>query len=372
MSSEFNIPPCRCKTKGCGPCDVCPTSTPRCVCPHKPPSKRRGEHGQWKATLAKKQKTNNSRSTNTYQEGELFESPLLPRNPVPQRGKYSSNISVVPPKHLFTAVGSPSDLFRAFDLTESLPYWFAHAPSADTRENPETWRGALDRSGRLVVKTVAQIMQQVCLVLCNDDERAGSALWERVVTDHASIMNSQVRPQDKTLAVTIAECYVAACRASTERRVLRACLSSLLRESDHDALRTFVPALSMSNRSFGRGRDDLDALQRGVALDQSTRTLQRFEEATIDFAVSVIFAPENVSFLSWGKKRIKLGGTVHEFPAIMRRRSRSAIYESYQISLHNEGLTQQRSRKRRSIALYQPLLPETRPRREPSIMCKDF
>jgi hypothetical protein len=45
-----------------------------------------------------------------------------------------------------------------------------------TQGTPDTWRGALDRSGRLVVKTVAQIVQQVCSVLRNGDEHAGSAL----------------------------------------------------------------------------------------------------------------------------------------------------------------------------------------------------
>lgn len=74
---------------------------------------------------------------------------------------------------------------------------------------------------------------------------------------------------------------------------------------------------------------DLEALRLGAPLIRESRTLGRFDVRSIDNVVSSILRADNVSFLSWGVKRVRLDGKVHVIPAIMRRRTRAAIFEKY-------------------------------------------
>lgn len=75
----------------------------------------------------------------------------------------------------------------------------------------------------------------------------------------------------------------------------------------------------MAANSCARGRADLDALRRGELLTSNRRTIQRFEPQVIEDLVAKILQADNVSFLSWGTKTVRLDGGIFMIPAIMLR-----------------------------------------------------
>lgn len=71
------------------------------------------------------------------------------------------------------------------------------------------------------------------------------------------------------------------------------------------------------------------ALSNGRLLKKRVITLQRFDPAAVQSAVGLILSSDNVSFLSWGTKRLRLDGGITVFPSITRKLSRTHIFDQY-------------------------------------------
>lgn len=169
--------------------------------------------------------------------------------------------------------------------------------------------------------------KEICLALYQGDKPAGEALWKAVVFQCSGVERESIK-----VASTVAECYTRAQRGSVEKRVLRACLSSLRRNTELSSLTGEHPDFSMAANSYARGRTDLDALRCGELLTSNRRTIQLFEPQVIEELVAKILQADNESFLSWGTKSVRLNGNAFVIPAIMCQKLRAVRYGEYVVA----------------------------------------
>jgi hypothetical protein len=239
--------------------------------------RKRGQHGPRKNKLPPKRP---KRSTNTYEEGHLFESPLHPVKSV-KKAKYPSKAPPLPPPPSFSMVANPSDLFKAFGMEERTASFYSHVAPVERRADPSAWAGTLDPSMKAVVNAAMDLTKEVCMTLCGGDELAGLALWEKVRKPRVGIFDDE-STVGKSVIQTIAECYVNAPKSSVEMRVLRSCLCVLSRGNELSALRQSIPGLTLSADAFAQGRRDLERLRNGVLLHCEPRTVRRATTETMD------------------------------------------------------------------------------------------
>lgn len=226
---------CSCKVGRCAKCQACK----RCGCDHNGLSvnfkmqRKRGQHGG--QTAAQKRP---KRAANSYKDGDFFVSPLVAKK-LPQTSKFTTGLPPPTPVKLFAALETPTDVLTVLGEQDKAVSWYSHAPAVAARGDKATWVSPLDSAKKLVMKTAAEAAKKICTVLCGGAEEAGSALWERVRLDGVDFWSDD-GPTQRTLAQTVAECYVRAPKSSIEKRVLRASLCSLKRESDIPELATVV------------------------------------------------------------------------------------------------------------------------------------
>ena len=118
---------------------------------------------------------------------------------------------------------------------------------------------------------------------------------------------------------------------SVEFKISRAFICGSVTRKEFFELRDTNPNLSLSCNSYRQGVKHFETLIIGEPIAIFKKSLQRFDPASVDQAVAFILSNENVSFLSWGTKRIMLDGVVTHFPAITRKKSRSQMFAKYLI-----------------------------------------
>lgn len=291
-----------------------------------PPRKREIRRGVIFANVTKAKR----RKTNAYRAGALAESPLTPT-----AGPFSlsSSFASSHPYVSGPACTGLASLLTFVGLEDRVSYLYGHMPSATQRANPEFWRefeGERDAryAANCLEKCIHDIMERVCSSFTGNDmekTEASAALYDKIIASHFPLVSD---PHHHNLLTTIGECYTKAKLGSVERRTLRACLTTFTRR-EAQKLDAQVDGFTLSANGFADGRNDLKLLRSGSRLLVSPKTYERYSRHSIDKVVQFIISPDNVAFLSWGTKKLKLGGKTEIFPAIIRRRSISAMFEAY-------------------------------------------
>lgn len=111
--------------------------------------------------------------------------------------------------------------------------------------------------------------------------------------------------------------------------MIRAILSELCTFSEMEQLVQSTPGFTMSRTSFAKGRSDFKILAAGGELLVNPRSVLRYQSASVDAAIAFILSSENVSYLSWGAKKVVVDGKAHILPSITRKRAVKHIYDAY-------------------------------------------
>lgn len=82
-------------------------------------------------------------------------------------------------------------------------------------------------------------------------------------------------------------------------------------------------------RYFRKARADWNYLLCTGKLPEAALSKTKASEEVIRHAVMFLFRPENVQLLSWGCKRVKVDGEWKDFPSIMRKATKDALYRLY-------------------------------------------
>lgn len=125
-------------------------------------------------------------------------------------------------------------------------------------------------------------------------------------------------------------------RHSSEFRLCRALLCNSFKRNKLNSLIKQTDQGYISYFNYQVGRSDFQKFRLGNRLVSTKRTLQRFRLEAVDQAVSFIYSPSNVSFLSWGSKLVIIDGVTKPFPLVNRKRSMIHIYEDY-VKLKNDN-----------------------------------
>jgi len=268
--------------------------------------------------------------------GSLAESPLTPN-----AGPFSisSSFSSTNPYVSGPRCSDVATLLAFLGLGDRVGYVSRHLPSREVRLKPDFWTND-DTKHRIsvgvITSTITEILLRVCSIFTTGDIDAttgGVALFDYFVGLHAAPCDGDNKQR---LLMAVAECYMKAKKASIERRTLRALMASYSRR-DVQRLKFSFP-FSMAADAFVSARADLASLRNGIPLVKTVKQLQRYEPASVRMAVGIILSPENVNFLSWGTKRVKLKNGSVILPALTRRHSTEAIFESYLAYAGNDGI----------------------------------
>ena len=119
-------------------------------------------------------------------------------------------------------------------------------------------------------------------------------------------------------------------KLSVERRVSRALLTASLTRKEINNQISSNLNFQFNWKIYSSARKDFKKLLDGQPLEITTRTLQRYNPAAIDTAIDFILSHENVSFLSWGTKSLCVDGIVQTFPKIIRKRTKTRIFQAYE------------------------------------------
>lgn len=65
----------------------------------------------------------------------------------------------------------------------------------------------------------------------------------------------------------------------------------------------------------------------GISADSRNRS--HFSNEVLVRMLSFLFRADNVQLLSWGTKRVKYGGQMHRFPAVVRKTSAEGLWRRY-------------------------------------------
>lgn len=224
-----------------------------------------------------------------------------------------------------------SAMLSAVGLNDRTLYITKHMPIFQARNDPAFWSSRVSNesySANVLMNAVEEIARRSCALLCGGSHEptlASNALYEAFIRSQTPLV---IEEGGTRLLMNVADSYVKAAKASVEKRVLRACLSSYPR-GELQELSHSLPDFKISKDGFAAARRDLESLKEGRQITKALRSLSRFDPTAVEKAVEFILSPTNVSFLSWGTKKAHLDGNRVSLPAITRRRSRIAMFDDY-------------------------------------------
>lgn len=257
-----------------------------------------------------------------------------------------------PPRRSRTAPGffatllSPPPLI-ATPTKRSLPSWrkmlqfFGEGPAvitfvekklmkASLRTSVEIWdpdtvlTPNADKQRKVMMNMYMRLLTCMAEILCGSEAATASielfSLWMK----HDTYNNSQ-----EPLLTSTARAMMATTKNSIERRTIRAVLCSSYKHGKLAAIPKLVPGFVLSRGTYSKALQDYECLLTDGTLVKEKWSKKKFQERNVDFAIKFILAADNISFLSWGSKRVKVDGQVYEVPAILRRRDISLIFEQY-------------------------------------------
>lgn len=135
----------------------------------------------------------------------------------------------------------------------------------------------------------------------------------------------------------MAICYIKVKKGSVEKHVISAFLCKHSTRKNLNVNRQIIPGFTLSPCTFMNGCKNCESLSNGISLNNFQRTIKCYDTAVVKEAVSFILSTENVSYLSWGTKTLKINGTRHKIPAIIRKKTRMSMYNLYQNKYNTIG-----------------------------------
>lgn len=340
MKMKAQVPiTCKCKVSRCSVCSCCS----RCGCDHDGKSiehklaRKQGRARQAcddKSSVAPRKK----RATNTYRPGTFVESPYIPfkKKVIQAEATARKLISAITDPTSTNSIGTPllregifqrpADIMRAFGLGDKVDRLYAHIPNIQSRSIPSTWQNSDDPSIQRVFNSFQKLMLRICTVFCGMSEDAGHSFWNGFVQS----LQAKENPKLTSEAVEeLARSLALAKRGSIEKRVIRALLCGIYTFAQLEELVRVVPGFSMSRTSFVKGGSDFKQLAEGNSISIASRSLMRYQGASVDGAIAFILSPANVSYLSWGIKKAVIDGKVLILPAITQKKATKHIYDAY-------------------------------------------
>ena len=185
-----------------------------------------------------------------------------------------------------------------------------------------------------VIKLYTHIFHALSIIVCGIDAAEHSI---KAATSHlarvkeTSLCNKSSFSHSRLKENIVKSMEMQTNKHSVEFKISRAFICGSVTRKEFFELRDTNPNLSLSCNSYRQGVKHFEKLIIGEPIAISKKSLQRFDPASVDQAVAFILSNENVSFLSWGTKRIMLDGVVTNFPAITRKKSRSQMFAKYLI-----------------------------------------
>ena len=205
-----------------------------------------------------------------------------------------------------------------------------HLPSYATRADINTWTDETSQSAKQSRKSVVNlyiaVLHSVSEIVCGH-EAAKKSLFELAKTftqSYDTIPASNVQTQSLIQVIANSK------KSSIEKRVSRALLTTSLTRKEINRQISSNFNFQFNWKTYSRARKDVTQLLDGQPLEITARSLQRYNPAAVDVAIAFILSHENVSFLSWGTKSISVDGTVHTFPKIIRKRTKTRIFKCYE------------------------------------------
>ena len=77
------------------------------------------------------------------------------------------------------------------------------------------------------------------------------------------------------------------------------------------------------------GTASLKTLRTGSRLNIELQSVLKYNNHLVDYTVSYLLSPTNVSFLSRGTRKLLVDGHYYVFPQINRKQMTTVIYENY-------------------------------------------
>lgn len=246
------------------------------------------------------------RTTNTYLSGQLFESPMTPMGK--KLGYTMPSVAVED-----ISIGHKSrvcELLHTVGFPKMTSSVLEYLPSRKQCASVLFWRSNRvtdTSSANVVISTIEAIVRNACAVLISGGDKetpASIALHEAFLRSHTPPPTAN---PEEGLLDTLVNFYRKTRRHSTEKRALRACLVALSWDClEHRAKE--ISGFVMSRRGFTAGQRDAAILDRGHSLSNVVRSVSRFNRSAVEAATPFILSPKNVSFLSWGTKRVHPDG----------------------------------------------------------------
>jgi hypothetical protein len=130
---------------------------------------------------------------------------------------------------------------------------------------------------------------RMCTVFCGNNEETGAHLSDLLLRNPSQGVDDNI---EASISHIIADCYSQAKKNSTEKRVLRACLTPIPRAKMSERFPN-RPNFTLSCDSYAAGRADLVTLLSGEKMKSETRSLRRCEDAEVSKVVRTIIACEH-------------------------------------------------------------------------------
>lgn len=206
----------------------------------------------------------------------------------------------------------------------SRSFWTVHDSNADNgndqheREDQPSLRQERAASLRLVWL----LLNHICTIMCGVS--AGPAFLELFLS---WISPTQLSALSEI--TTPARVFVATKRGSIERRCIRALLCDAFPLAALRKTADEVDGFCFGKNSYTAGRKDMQVLLEEGALTKPKWSRAKYDKRALDEATNWVLSMDNVAFLSWGTKTIRLDGQKHAVPSIQRRKPITVIFDQY-------------------------------------------
>jgi hypothetical protein len=218
-------------------------------------------------------------------------------------------------------IASLADLYAASQLNKrsSLRKLLS---AADVRSNIMNWEEESKENYHMqtsVAKIYKFFISKIAVLICGPAAQV-------------SISKSVAKFSDQSqhvLTLPLIHTIVRSKKSKTEQRMARAYLCGSHRREEIAQLKDLDGDFTLGTHEFQQGVKDFKKVTSGQCLSRINRSIERFNRTTANLAISFILSPDNVCFTSWGTKTLIVDGVARGFPLVMRKMSRTHIYENY-------------------------------------------
>jgi hypothetical protein len=222
---------------------------------------------------------------------------------------------------------------------DRVEYVRKHIGAKKKRFSPAFWdtaapNGEEARTRTVILNLYMTLLTCIAEAICGEEAAAASlqlfGLWLGSSPGATAAAHKTSTETRRSVQEKIAPVLTTSTRGSLERRTVRAVLCRCFSCGELHLAAEAIPGLNVFRRSYWKGKRDYELLTSVGVLEKPKWRRKRFVESQVDTAIKTILAMENVAFVSWGTKRIKVDSMYHDVPSILRRRPISVMFEKYE------------------------------------------